>query len=202
MDEPPDPGGGDDSGTVPQANNFVTITTHSIISNESGLETDESVTQRTGRKRSRLNKICKHCNKKKRKHAQAIDGKSGCLCVDSGGNSDNSTKDNDTNSLQKPKVIAPQETSNGPSSQAAPTVGRKTYQVTDKAPFLVHVQRVTKSSDDGAILHPVSLGKFLKGNNFKNIVDGSVRKIGRNRISLAFSEYSDANSFKKKIVIP
>lgn len=196
MNEPPDlgaPGGT----VVPPAANFVTISTHSVISNESGMDTDGSHPQKTTRKRIRVNKICKNCNMKKRKHAQAVDGKTGCRCSDTEV-SDNANKDtNDINQpIVNPTVVPSTSTSNnGTGTQSFTSVARTIYETTDIAPFVIHVQRETKSPDDGSTLHPVAFGKFLKRNAFQNIINGSVKRIGRNRISLAFSNFSDANSF-------
>lgn len=195
MNEPPDPGA--PGGSVPPAANFVTISTNKVLSNESGMDTDGSVTQRAARKRSRLSKICKNCNMKKRKHAQAIDGKTGCRCSDSeaSDNISNSNNNIPTQCIENPTVLIPSSSNTGPSPQSYTSVARTKYESTDIAPFIVHVQREMKTPDDGSILHPVTFGKFLKRNAFQSIVNGSVKRIGRNRISLEFSDFSDANSF-------
>ncbi|KAL4708634.1 hypothetical protein ACJJTC_008160 [Scirpophaga incertulas] len=77
MNDPPDPGG-----SIPSVACNVTV----MSQDESSADTDHTIVDwaipSNSRKRSKTAKICKHCNKKKRKHKMA--GKSeGCLCVDS-----------------------------------------------------------------------------------------------------------------------
>lgn len=81
------------------------------------------------------------------------------------------------------------------SQQENPNPARLRYQASDAAPYNVHVQRKIVSLNDNITLHPVTFGRFLKTNSFKNIVDGSLKRIGRNRVSLSFSKFEDANSF-------
>lgn len=71
----------------------------------------------------------------------------------------------------------------------------RSYQATDVSPYVIHVQKITAAENDGTTFHPVMFGKFLVKHNFKNIINGSVKRIGRNRIALAFNNYMDANSF-------
>ncbi|XP_045504086.1 uncharacterized protein LOC123700795 [Colias croceus] len=72
---------------------------------------------------------------------------------------------------------------------------RNIYTEHDSYPFVVHVQRCESSPGDGSTLHPITFGNFLKKNSFKNIVAGSVKRIGRNRCVVAFSTAHDANTF-------
>lgn len=81
------------------------------------------------------------------------------------------------------------------SQQVYSNPARMRYQASDAAPFVVNVQRKVMSPNDNVTLHPVMFGRFLKTNSFKNIVDGSLKRIGRNRVSLSFSNFEDANSF-------
>lgn len=174
MDEPPDPGG-----SVPPAGMFITIN-----SNESGMDTDGSCTTRN-LKRSRV-QVCKHCNKRRRtkKHHGSVS--SGCGCTDS------------TNVESEPIISVPNviPAIPAPSPLIPPTqIGRKLYEKSDIAPFVIHVQKNVTSPDDGTTLHPVTFGKFLKQNAFQNIINGSLKKIGRNKMSISFISYLDANSF-------
>ncbi|CAF4908438.1 unnamed protein product [Pieris macdunnoughi] len=75
------------------------------------------------------------------------------------------------------------------------SIGRTEYVPTDVSPYLIHVQRLQSSPDDGTILHPITFGNFLKQNKFKNIIPGSVKRVGRNRLAVVFSDYKDANNF-------
>lgn len=194
MNEPPDLAAS--GGMVPPATNFVEVSTNNTVHNESGMDTDGSGFHRSVLKRSRLHKICKNCNKKKRKHAKAVDGKTGCLCVEneSSDSVSNDIPNNSNQPLEKPIVLS-STSNNGLSPQGFISIARTKYEHTDIAPFVVHVQRETQSPDDSTTLHPVTFGKFMKRNAFQSIVEGSVKKIGRNRISLAFSDYNNANLF-------
>lgn len=165
MNEPPDPGG-----TVPPAGAFVTI-----CSNESGMDTDCSVSKRH-LKRTRSYKICKQCNKRKRKHGSESGHDCGC-----------SEESHVALSPKIPPTSSPNET--------PVQIGRSNYESNDHGPFVVHIQRILSSTDDGSTLHPVVFGRFLKKNSIQNIVNGSLKRIGRNRVTVSFSTFSDANSF-------
>lgn len=75
------------------------------------------------------------------------------------------------------------------------TNGIKQYSDMDKGPFLVHVTVEETSPDSGTILSPIKFGKFLYNNQVKNIKKDGVKKIGRNRVSVEFKTFIDANSF-------
>lgn len=73
---------------------------------------------------------------------------------------------------------------------------RQLYNLSDKGPFVVHVQKTDSlSTSVNTYLHPVNFGRFLRQNNFINIVDGSLQRIGRNRVSLSFIDAHSANDF-------
>lgn len=72
---------------------------------------------------------------------------------------------------------------------------RSQYLSSDAYPYVVHVQRIETSVNDGSTLHPITFGRFLKTNNVRNVVSGSVKKIGRNRCTVAFATAQDANDF-------
>lgn len=83
-----------------------------------------------------------------------------------------------------------------PTSPFTP-IGREKYSERDPGPYIVHVQRIEVSPDAGTVLHPVAFGFFLqkRQREFPNIIDGSVKRIGRNRVSINFHSANDANSF-------
>ncbi|KAI8442258.1 hypothetical protein MSG28_005828 [Choristoneura fumiferana] len=92
--------------------------------------------------------------------------------------------------------VPPQLLSNSNSTSTAPQpVGRLMYQKSDVAPFNVHVQRMQTSENDNVSLHPVVFGKFLRKNNVSQIVNGSLKRIGRNRVTISFSDFQAANNF-------
>ncbi|KAL4719418.1 hypothetical protein ACJJTC_002258 [Scirpophaga incertulas] len=107
MNDPPDPGGSvlsTDQFLSPQVAYNVTLMSHE----ESSVDTDQTVSTimdwsaSTNRKRSKCSKICKNCNKKKRKHKMA--GKSdGCLCTES----DDIISKKSNNSITSDKQCAP-----------------------------------------------------------------------------------------------
>lgn len=208
MEEPPDPGG-----TVPPAGCFVTLSNsfEKLPSNDSAMDTDTSVTKK--RKRTRLHKMCKHCNKRKREHGSNNESKKGCNCEESPVLSDNNISNlpsgaeplviddvpvSDPVATSTPVAPSPNPSPPAPSSSTPFTpVTRAQYESTDNAPYIVHVQRLTESPNDSTTLHPIIFGKFLKRNAIYNIVNGSVKRIGRNRVSIAFSNHIDANAFIK-----
>lgn len=180
MNEPPDPGG-----TIPPAINFVTIEC-----DESGMDTDNSVNsiKSSSRKRSHCHKICKQCNKKKRKNLGNQKDK-GCSCME-----EIHTNTNLNNATQATLNPLSTETSQNNTSQSS-MISRRLYNHFDSSPFTVHVQRVHSTENDGTTLHPITLGRILKQNKINNINNGSIKRIGRNRISMSFSNYVDANQF-------
>ena len=81
-------------------------------------------------------------------------------------------------------------------------VGRTDYCSKDAGPFTLHVQRIEESPSSGATLHPVNFGHFLHKNKVSGIVQGSIKSIGRNRITLNFSSATQANTFKTSPILP
>lgn len=178
MNEPLDPGG-----TVPQAVCYVTV------NSESGIDTDFSIKKDKGHKRIRLHKKCKHCHKRKRSTSGSNPP---CDCTDNISKSD-SPINSDTNNSSK------NELKSAPVTQVPPPapVTRQSYNQSNLAPYVIHIQKIIDSPNDGTTFHPITFGKFLKRNSFNNIVNESLKRIGRKRISLAFNNFLDANAFLK-----
>lgn len=90
----------------------------------------------------------------------------------------------------------PTDLTQTPASPFTP-VGRERYTDRDQGPFVVHVQKVETAADSGVILHPISFGLFLQKRfrEFPNVVEGSIKRIGRNRVAVSFYSADDANSF-------
>lgn len=202
MEEPPDPGGG----TIPPVGCYVTLSNSfdKLPSNDSAMDTDTSVSKTKKLKRSRTRKLCKHCNKRKR-HGSS-DSKKGCDCEESPVVSDShisclpsSAEAPVTNAtIPDPEPVAtstPTAPSPNSSPPTPPPVTRSQYEPYDNAPYVVHIQRITELPNDGSSLHPIMFGKFLKRNAIYNVVNGSVKRIGRNRVSIAFNNHIDANTF-------
>lgn len=191
MLEPDDPGG-----TSLQVSNEITITCSGMDTEGSFHDTDCSETSNATikRKRSSTNKSkCKSCKGKKRKHHKmAAENVSTCICENTSDSSYKQAEDSQNNFVTPLPVSL---VSNDESPTTHPSLGRKSYQASDVAPFVVHVQRESVSQDKNLFIHPITFGQFLKKNHFKSIINGSVKKIGRNRISLSFSKLEDANLF-------
>lgn len=179
MEDPP-PGD-----NVPPAGRFVTI------SNESGMETDGSASTRALKRSKHRVNVCKHCNKRRRKHQGQDTKDSDCSCTDPPLSPKTSTttifeKNSTTNVEINNKEVSP------------PTpIGRTCYNDKDASPYVVHIIKTSSTPNEDVSVHPVTFGRFLKKNSFQNIVNGSVKKIGRNKISIAFSNHLDANAFMK-----
>lgn len=185
MEPPDDPGGGE----VPGVGYNVTI------SNESGMETDGSVKSSSGarKRRATVNKHCSKCHKKSR-NRRRNEGKeikpNECDCIPLFNNNTN------TQSITPPQFTDSQLNSNQSNQYKKPeSVARLTYQASDAAPYVVHVQKIQQTSNDNVTVHPIAFGRFLKRHSIHNIVNGSLKRIGRNRLSLSFNNYQDANSF-------
>lgn len=73
-------------------------------------------------------------------------------------------------------------------------IGRQSYTKSDNPPYIVHVS-LKDGQTSGTVLHPVKFGMFLTNNNYSNILLGSVKRLGRNRVSVEFRSHQDANSF-------
>lgn len=206
-DQPPDPGG-----TVPLppgSDNKPSKMDMLIAAVESSMDTDTSVISNTDNKLKRkiLPRICATCHKRKRKVCQdGKEGQSNCQCNKIQMNlpnqnesqepivpiSDLSNTENHT--VLNPSLSEPQASTTSIPNLSPPraAVGRGQYQPSDSAPYIVHVQR---EGSEGTTLHPITFGRFLKLNNIKGIENGSLKRVGRNRISLAFTTYTDANNF-------
>lgn len=198
MAEPPDlaePGG-----SVPPAASYVTV-----ASSESGMDTDGSLVSSRSVKRSRSHKICKHKKKKRPISSDKIHADSHCSCSEH-----EIITEQPNDSFVKPYPVhqgkdgknEPACNNNNPTNNSSPqshnipvSVARPQYESTDVAPYVVHVQRIQQSPDDSSVLHPLAFGKLLKRNAFQSIVNGSVKRLGRNRVAIAFSNYVDANAF-------
>lgn len=189
MNEPPDPGG-----ASPQVSNYVTISYSGMDTEGSVVDTDCSRGSKNTVKRRKINKkTCKHCNKK-RKSKSSLDTLNSCLT------------DCQCETINNPQIMTPLSdlglpppvpplASAGVQQDVRPPTGRIFYQASDCAPFKVHVQREQSSPDENCYMNAISFGFFLKKNMFKNIIDGSVKKIGRNRICISFSDFDSANTF-------
>lgn len=217
MNEPPDIGG-----SPPAVGYNVTIENTFSQLDESSMDTDVSlqgtgVDQRSERKRARPHKMCKQCNKRKKRHNPACRDKlkdTDCSCqlqdIPSFDVELSNAKAlegfpeilipiNKTSIENHKDTTAPPEStqsSNNPDRLSRPPLqtGRTTYEAYDIGPFIVHVQKLALDNNIPS-LHPVQFGYFLKKSSFKNIVNGSIKRIGRNRLSLSFSDYKDANEF-------
>lgn len=192
MSVPDDPGG---SGL--QVSNYVTIT------NKSDMETEDSIidsdcsisTKNTATKRriTSSRKVCKHCNKKRRHHKSSTPhSDNDCNCLNEITDNSIDLPKNEAPLMCPPPTPLPQTNSTESSN---PSLTRQLYQSSDAAPYVVHIQKEQSVPNENRSIHPVSFGHFLKNSYFKNIVNGSLKKIGRNRVTLSFSNYEDANKF-------
>ncbi|KAG6454161.1 hypothetical protein O3G_MSEX008519 [Manduca sexta] len=180
MKEPPDPGG-----VVPEPSQIITVNT------ASSMDSDCSASNVNKRKRTRLHRICKICNKKKRNNEMVIEsGKRGCCCVDS---DEKNSSDPSPYSQVLPTPVVPSTLPIVPDSLGE--VGRKQYSNSDAAPFVVHIVKSSEDTNKDVSFHPICFGRFLHKYQIDNFVLGSVKRIGRNKISMAFSNCTSANTF-------
>lgn len=196
MNEPDDPGG-----TCPQVSNYITISydNSGMDTERSVLDTDGSDTsnRNTKRKRSTTKRVCKHCNKKRKtgsKHSTTPLTENDCQCS----NELTANIQQNTQKSLRPQPTLSETQSSRHDNSTVPSnipVARAMYNATDASPYVLHIQKEFTSDNNNNTIHPVAFGHFLKKHNFKNIVNGSIKRIGRNKISMSFSQYEDANSF-------
>jgi hypothetical protein len=190
MSVPDDPGG-----SSLQVSHYVTV------SNKSDMETEGSVidsdcsfngkNSANKRRRTSTRKICKHCNKKRRhQKSTTAPSENDCECL-------NEFTESTIESQNNHPLVSPPTVSQKISSteSTSPSLTRQLYQSSDAAPYVVHIQKEQSVPNENCSLHPVSFGHFLKKYSFKNIVNGSLKKIGRNRVTLSFTNFEDANAF-------
>lgn len=178
MDPPDDPGGT----LPPEVGHYITVS-----NNDTSVDTDGSVST-TSTKRKRVSTrpiICKHCNKKRRKSGGKRHNDCSCGEVE--------MEIETSNTPSNPPLSSQINLNEAP--QKPVSVARILYNSSDAAPFLVHVQREQTASNDNTFLNPISFGRFLRRNAFNGIVNGSLKKIGRNRLVISFTTFQDANSF-------
>ncbi|KAI5637966.1 hypothetical protein NE865_09341 [Phthorimaea operculella] len=75
------------------------------------------------------------------------------------------------------------------------SVFRSLYDPKDPGPYIVHVQFAEQNGKTGATLHPLDFSYFLYQNGMKNIIENGVKRIGRNRLSISFGSWKEANLF-------
>lgn len=71
----------------------------------------------------------------------------------------------------------------------------KLYRSEDKGPYIVHIFRIEADPAAGTSIRAIKFGQFLYQHGIKNIAQGGVRNIGRNRIEVEFKSPEDANNF-------
>jgi hypothetical protein len=190
MSVPDDPGG---SGL--QVSNYVTIPNRSDMDTEgSVLDSDCSINTKNSaskRRRTSSRKICKHCNKRRRNQkSNTALSENDCQCINNF--VETVIQSPETNSI----LMGPPSVPHAISSESSlPSLSRQLYQSSDASPFVVHIQKEQTDPKENCSIHPVSFGHFLKKNSFRGIVNGSLKKIGRNRVTLSFTNFEDANSF-------
>ncbi|KAL0895859.1 hypothetical protein ABMA27_011882 [Loxostege sticticalis] len=176
MTDPPDPG---EPLTVPPAASFVTVE-----SQES--ETDHSTPPR---KRVKGKKSRRHQEKIERRHRSNDEVDESSLPSQQENMIINNGSD-----LPRLQLTPKANSSDLPRSQPTP-IARNLYNESDSAPYVVHVQKIEKTPNEGSPMHALAFGKFLKQNSFQCIVNGSVKQIGRSKISISFSNFNHANLF-------
>ncbi|KAJ8734529.1 hypothetical protein PYW08_013779 [Mythimna loreyi] len=108
---------------------------------------------------------------------------------------DNDKDKMDSESTNRKRVAtSPPSTVTNPPKHLRKETGRQIYTARDRAPYVVHVS-LKDGQTSNTTLHKVKFGMFLHQKNFSNVVLGSVKQLGRNRVSVEFQSHQDANSF-------
>ncbi|KAI5642941.1 hypothetical protein NE865_04980 [Phthorimaea operculella] len=103
----------------------------------------------------------------------------------------NTTMDHDQ-TVNKNQLVYP-TTEKEPNSKKS--VFRTLYDPKDPGPYIVHVQFAEENGKSGATLHPLDFSYFLFQNGMKDIIQNGVKRIGRNRLSISFGSWKEANLF-------
>lgn len=203
MDPPGDPGGtlASNSFNILQVNDecdlsSVPAVAHNVVveHDDSTVDTDYSGHQTSVNRKRASRRICRHCNRKRSKCDSKGNTVCQCQCEESGPNK--ALKINSSVHDPVSTNIFPNHPTQMESNDATPRfIGRHKYCDSDAAPYVIHIQKQIQASNDNTILHPISFGKFLKNYSIKNIVNGSLKRIGRNRLSLTFENFNAANNF-------
>lgn len=94
-----------------------------------------------------------------------------------------------------PSSLSPTINTVTQSVNTPPIAHRTMFNNNDVGPFVVHVEKIESDLQAGTTLHPVNFGRFLFRHQVPNIVTGSIKKIGRNRIAIQFNSALAANKF-------
>lgn len=74
------------------------------------------------------------------------------------------------------------------------------YRDGDKGPYIVHVSKIDVENS-GESLKILKFAQFIHKNKITGIVDGGIKSIGRNKMSVEFKTGIDANIFKKSQIL-
>lgn len=111
--------------------------------------------------------------------------------------SDNATRKRPAVTDLPPKDIP----SKFPRSVPSDPIGRRRYSALDKAPYVVHISRVENEQNSGTTMHHVKFGLFLLKHNISNVLQDGIKRLGRNRVSVAFKSPEDANAFLSNSIL-
>lgn len=105
------------------------------------------------------------------------------LSVNNFNNDSTNVTDENASTAKRDRVTAPS------------LISRTKYSHLDRQPFLVYASLFESDPASGTTLHPIKFGQLLQKLNIVNIVDGGIKRIGRNRVSVEFKGPEDANAF-------
>ena len=69
------------------------------------------------------------------------------------------------------------------------------YNEFDKGPFIVHITRSDPDMSAGQSIRVLKFAQLIHKNKIPGIIEGGIKALGRNRVSLQFKTYQEANSF-------
>lgn len=75
------------------------------------------------------------------------------------------------------------------------------YSADDRGPFTVFVSRKELDPSSGTSLKILKVAQFLHNNNIKGIIEGGIKALGRNKISVNFKTPEEANSFAQNSLL-
>lgn len=76
------------------------------------------------------------------------------------------------------------------------------YRQEDRGPFIVHLSRAEPDPAAGLTLRPLKVGLLLSKNNVTHIARDGIKSLGRNRVSIEFTNADAANKFLDLSCLP
>ncbi|KAG6458273.1 hypothetical protein O3G_MSEX010785 [Manduca sexta] len=75
------------------------------------------------------------------------------------------------------------------------------YSASDKGPFMVFISKSMSDPSSGVLLKALKFAQFMYRHDIKGVIDGGIKSLGRNKLSVQFSSAEEANNFVGNTVL-